>query len=299
MTLFNSDFEALIVIVIVGLCIFVINKIVSAVFDKSTKIPAKQKIMINFILKILSLLILVFLIIEGFPSFGTIDPKYTAVLTGAISTAIAFASSGVFANLISGIVLMVVRPFDVGDLVKIKNTKGVIRTIGLTKALLETFDNVYVELSNSDILSSIIVNYTVKIGKKRSLETFKKQLQAPQDEGFVEIPGDCQYCEEDYEKEITEVYNKLLTKTYPNLFVFTFRMTFPHKKLRVILDKVEQLCKEYQEKGIFLIKPKYDIIDFALRVTLKFRILTFNVDKIFMYQPIFAGEIFNIIHETN
>ncbi len=300
MALFNTDLEAIIyfiiiIFIIIIIAIFLTNKIVSSILEHSKKIPLKQKMIINFSLKLISTFIIVFFIIEAFSLFDFIPPEFTAVLASSISIAIAFASSGIFANLISGIVLMIIRPFDVGDLVKIQNDKGIIRSIGLTKIILETFDNILIEKSNSLIISSIIVNYTVKLGRRKSFEDFKKKILAPQDKGILKIEeslGD-----KEFESELKEAYYKLQSKLYPNLYNYTFRMTFPYKRFRLIMDKVDDLCTEYKNKGVFRLKPRFDIVDFGFKITVKFRILTFTPQKLFEYQPIFAKEVYNIIYK--
>lgn len=294
MALFATDLEALIYLFIISLMIYLLNKLISYVFEKSEKIPVKQKITAKFVLRILSVVIIAYLVIDGFPAFQLIDPQYTAIITGAVSTAIAFASSGVFSNLVSGIVLMVVRPFDVGELVSIKGDTGVIRQIKLTKIVMETFDNLFLEKSNSEVISSTIENYTIKLGKKRSFDDFKRKLLAPQDKGYIELDSEQSNY---YETELRQVYEKYSKKTYPNLFKYTFKMSFPYQRFQLILDEVDALCKKYQEQGIFKLKPRYDIVDFGLRVSVKFRLPTFDVSKIFDYQPQFAGDVYNIIYK--
>ena len=295
MALFKTDPEALIFFIIIGIAVFLINKIVSSIIAHIEKIPLKQKIIINFLLKIISIFVITFFLIEGFPLFDKIPAEYVAVLTSSISVAIAFASSGIFANLISGILLMVIRPFDVGDLVKIQNDKGIIRSIGLTKIALETFDNIIIEKSNSQVISSIIVNYTIKLGRRKSFEDFKKKILAPQDKGILRIEEDLG--DKDFESELKEAYNKLQSKIYPNLYNYTFRMTFPYKRLRLIMDKVDDLCLEYKNKGVFRLKPRFDFVDFGFKITVKFRLLTFTPQKLFDYQPKFAKEVYNIIYK--
>jgi len=295
LALFKTDPEALIFFIIIGITVFLIIKIVSSIIAHIKKIPLKQKIIINFLLKLISIFVITFFLIEGFPLFDKIPAEYVAVLTSSISVAIAFASSGIFANLISGILLMVIRPFDVGDLVKIQNDKGIIRSIGLTKIALETFDNIIIEKSNSQVISSIIVNYTIKLGRRKSFEDFKKKILAPQDKGILRIEEDLG--DKDFESELKEAYNKLQSKIYPNLYNYTFRMTFPYKRLRLIMDKVDDLCLEYKNKGVFRLKPRFDFVDFGFKITVKFRLLTFTPQKLFDYQPKFAKEVYNIIYK--
>ncbi|NVM38698.1 MAG: mechanosensitive ion channel, partial [Candidatus Lokiarchaeota archaeon] len=237
MVLFKTDFEALIYFIIIGIAIFLINKFISSIVGKIKRIPLKDKIIVRFLLKIISIFVIIFLIIEGFPIFSYIPLEYVAILTSSISIAIAFASSGIFSNLISGIVLMIIRPLDVGDLVKIQNDKGIVRSIGLTKTILETFDNILIEKSNSQIISATIVNYTIKLGRRKSFEDFKKKILAPQDKGILTIEetlGD-----KDLERDLRDAYDKLHSKLYPNLYNYSFRMTFPYKRFRLIIDNIE------------------------------------------------------------
>ncbi len=295
MELFKTNFEALIYFILIGIAIFLINKIVSSIVGHIKKIPLKEKIIIKFFLKIISIFVIVFFIIEGFPIFSDIPPEFVAILTSSISIAIAFASSGIFANLISGIVLMIIRPFDVGDLVKIQNDKGIIRSIGLSKTILETFDNILIEKSNSQIISTTIVNYTIKLGRRKSFEDFKKKILAPQDKGILMIEeslGDM-----DLKRDLKEAYDKLQSKFYPKLYNYSFRMTFPYKRFGLMIGKIEQLCLKYKNSGIFRLKPRFDIVDFGFQITIKFRLLTFSPQKIFNYQPKFAKDIYNIVYE--
>ncbi len=297
MALFSSDLEALIYLLIIGVGLYLLNKLISATFGKSKKISLKQKMIFNFSLKIATVLIVVFLVIEGFPVVSLIDPTYTAVFTGAISTAIAFASSGIFANFFSGIIMMLIRPFEIGDLVKIDGDKGIIREISLTKMKLETFDNLIIEKSNAQVISSKIVNYTIKLGKKKTLEAFKQKILAPQDIGFKGLYEGISSSKNEFEDNLKKAYESFSTKIYPKLYNFTFRMSFPYRGFRVIIDKVAQLCASYHEKNIFRIKPQFDIVDYNVSIVVKFRLLTFNAQKIFDFQPKFANDVFNIIHE--
>lgn len=295
--LFNTDLEALIYLLVFGVGFYLLNKLLSITIGKSEKIPLKQKIIINFTLKIAAVLIVVFFIIEGFPLISLIDPTYTAVLTGAISTAIAFASSGIFSNFFSGIVIMLIRPFEVDDLVKIEGDKGIIRAINLTKVKLETFDNIIIEKSNGQVLSSKIVNYTIKLGKKKSFKDFKSKIFAPQDIGFKGIYEDISNSKKEFENNLKKAYDSFSTKNYPKLYNFTFRMDFPYKGFRVIINEVTKLCDLYNQKNYFRIKPQFDIVDYNLIIIVKFRLLTFSPQKIFDFQPKFAKDVYNIIYK--
>ncbi|MFX1273563.1 MAG: mechanosensitive ion channel family protein [Promethearchaeota archaeon] len=299
MAIFETDWQALIFLIILIAILYLLNKIVFRFLEKSSRIPLKQKILASFALRILTVLVIIYFIIEGFPLFLVIPEEYRSILTGAISTAIAFASSGIFANLVSGIVLMLIRPFDVGDLVKLEKDKGIIRAIGLTKILLETFDNVFIEKSNQQLLSTNIVNYTVKLGKKKSFEDFKRKVIAPQDQNLLDIAEESEESILNIEKELKQAYDTFKSRYYPNLYNFTFRMAFPYRGFKLMIEEVEKLCESYRSNGIFRIKPKFDIVNFTQSIFVKFRILTFDSEKIFKYQPVIAKEIFDIIYRVS
>ncbi|UCD01583.1 MAG: mechanosensitive ion channel [Promethearchaeota archaeon] len=297
MALFNSDLEAIIYFLIIAVSFYLLNKLISSTLGRSKKIPLKQKTIINYAFKIATVLIIVFFVIEGFPFISQIDKTYTAVLTGAISTAIAFASSGIFANFISGIVIMLVRPFEVNDLIKIEGDKGIVREINLTKMKLETFDNIIIEKSNGQVLSSKIVNYTIKLGKKKSLEDFKRKILAPQDIGFKDIYENTSDSKIEFEKNLKRAYDSFSTKYYPKLYNYTFRMAFPYKGFRLMMNKVAELCDLYNQKNIFRIKPQFDIVNYNVSIIVKFRLFTFNSQKIFDFQPKFAKDVYDIIYK--
>jgi len=293
--IFSSDLEALIYLLIIMAGFYLINKLYSSTLGKSKKIPLKQKTILNFVLKIVTVLIIVYFVIEGFPVIYQIPLEYKTALTGAISTAIAFASSGIFANFISGIVMMLLRPFEVEDLVKIEGDKGIVREINLTKTKLETFDNIIIEKSNSQVLSSIIVNYTIKLGKKKSFEDFKSKILAPQDIGFIDIYENHPDTKKEFENNLKKAYDSFSTKYYPKLYNYTFRMAFPYKGFRIMMSKVAELCELYNQKNIFRIKPQFDVVSYNISIIVKFRILAFNLQKIFDFQPKFAKDVYNII----
>ncbi|MFX0072481.1 MAG: mechanosensitive ion channel domain-containing protein [Candidatus Hermodarchaeota archaeon] len=252
------------------------------------KISAKRENEITFILNLISFMLVIFLILEGFPSIGEIDPTYTAILTGAISTGLAFASKGIFSNIVSGIVLTVISPVDVGDIVKIKGKKGIIRQITLSKIVLETFEGVLIEISNAEVISSTIINYTKKIGRFKNFEKFKKAIQSPQVKGFSQIENiDSLFMKKLFEKT-SKSRNSIIHK-------YTFSMEFPYNGFRLKIDRVEQLCLKYRDT--FGAKPWFDIVGFGVKIKVKFSILTLDSTTIVNDQPKFAKDLYKIIFQ--
>ncbi len=282
-SLFPTDLEAGIYIGIIFLIVIFINWLISFVLERIQKLSAKIRITSIFILKIISVIFLIFLIFSGFPIMDQIDPTYKAILSTSVSTAIAFASSGIFSNLISGIALIIIHSFEIGDIIKIRNNVGIIRKINLTKLTIETFDNIIIEKSNTEILTSSIINYSLKYEKVKKFDEFKKKLQN------IEIESS-----QNQENIFHDLYQSIIKKKKSKkIHNFIFTMQYNYKEFHKKLEETDKLIEKYQD--IFGIKPVYHIFDFGMRITVRFRILTENPEIIMKYQPEFAKELYQII----
>lgn len=79
---------------------------------------------------------------------------------GVVSVAVGFASQTSASNLISGLFLIVEKPFQIGDVVKVGETTGEVLAIDLLSVKLRTFDNLYVRIPNESIIKSEVTNLT-------------------------------------------------------------------------------------------------------------------------------------------
>lgn len=104
--------------------------------------------------------ILVLTVLLVVQQFGVQTTSLIAVL-GAAGLAVGLALQGTLSNVASGVMLLVLRPFRVGQFVEIaKGRQGTVREIGLFTTLIITRDGVYVSIPNSSIFGDDIVNYT-------------------------------------------------------------------------------------------------------------------------------------------
>ncbi len=88
--------------------------------------------------------------------------KLTALLgaAGVIGIALGFASQTSVSNIISGLFLISEQPFQVGDIIKVGETVGVVLSIDLLSAKLKTFDNQFVRIPNEQLVKNQVNNYT-------------------------------------------------------------------------------------------------------------------------------------------
>lgn len=86
----------------------------------------------------------------------------TAILgaAGIFTLAIGFAAQTTLSNLISGIFLISEKSFEVGDLIDIGGTRGIVYSIDLLSVKVRTPDNLFVRLPNEQLIKSPLTNIT-------------------------------------------------------------------------------------------------------------------------------------------
>jgi small conductance mechanosensitive channel len=99
--------------------------------------------------------ILVFTFVAVLTSFGIATTSFVAVL-GALGIAVGLALQGTLSNLAAGIMLIVFRPFHVGDRIETGGVVGVTREINLFFSELDTDDNVRVVVPNGMLWGAVV-----------------------------------------------------------------------------------------------------------------------------------------------
>lgn len=102
--------------------------------------------------------VLVFVGVAVLNLFGIQTASLIAVL-GAAGFAVGLAFQGTLSNFSAGIMLLVFRPFEVGDFVEVAGQSGDVAEIGIVSTRLDTTDNVRVILPNSEVIGQVIKNY--------------------------------------------------------------------------------------------------------------------------------------------
>jgi small conductance mechanosensitive channel len=102
---------------------------------------------------------MVFVVVAVLGLFGIPTASFIAVL-GAAGLAVGLAMQGTLSNFAAGVMLLIFRPFRVGDLVEVSGTLGKVKEIGIFATHLNTLDNVRVIISNGAVYGDKISNYT-------------------------------------------------------------------------------------------------------------------------------------------
>lgn len=148
-----------VLILVLGLFgIKMINK-----YAKKTLIKkAKDPLIADFMLSIISLVLTVFLLVICLGVLG-FDNVTNNILAGAGITTfiIGFALKDIGENFLAGILMAFQRPFRIGDLIQIENIKGRVIEMNLRSTTVKTLDGIDAYIPNASILKNNLENFTI------------------------------------------------------------------------------------------------------------------------------------------
>ena len=91
--------------------------------------------------------------------FGVQATSFVAIL-GALTLAIGLSMQGALGNIASGVMIMLFRPYKLGDYIQAAGASGTVKDINLFQTVLATPDNVKILVPNSQAISGVITNYS-------------------------------------------------------------------------------------------------------------------------------------------
>jgi len=102
------------------------------------------------------------LIMVAVAVLGQLGIQTTSVLAalGAAGLAIGLAMQGTLSNIAAGMMLLWLRPFNVGDYIDAGSVAGTVKELGLFATELHTWDGIYLFVPNSELWNKRIVNYS-------------------------------------------------------------------------------------------------------------------------------------------
>ena len=93
------------------------------------------------------------------------------LLGGAAAIGIGFGSQAIINNFISGIILLVERPMQVGDLVQVGDLYGTVERMGMRSTLVRTGESIDIIVPNSSFLEQNVINWTLTATEVRASVT--------------------------------------------------------------------------------------------------------------------------------
>ena len=144
-------------ILIVGL--FVANKVNKAISKAGESYANLDDTLFRFLGSLGKYIVLAFVVIAVLNRFGVQTASIIALL-GAAGLAVGLALQGTLSNISAGVMLLIFRPYKVGDFIDAAGQFGNVTEIDLFTTILKTFDNQQIIIPNSQIWGSQIVNHS-------------------------------------------------------------------------------------------------------------------------------------------
>jgi len=153
---FDSLVPALLSFVVCLIAMKLLVKLCDRLLKSSKKMDAALQGFVLSAIKIILWLLTAIIVAEalGIPTTSLV------ALFSVAGLALSLSVQNIMSNLFSGITLLMSRPFAAGDFVDVGGKSGTIKSIGLFYTVIRTVDNMTIDIPNSDVTASAIVNYS-------------------------------------------------------------------------------------------------------------------------------------------
>lgn len=151
--------------IVAAIAIFIIGRWVAMFLrNVSVKIMEKAQVeptLVSFVKHIIYIALLTFVILAALGQLGIQTTSFIAVI-GAAGLAVGLALQGSLSNFAAGVLMIIFRPFKVGDVVEVSGVLGIVEEIQIFTTQLVTPDNRTIIIPNSKVTGDHIINYNAK-----------------------------------------------------------------------------------------------------------------------------------------
>ena len=145
----------------IAIAIFIIGKIIarmlSNLVQKAMTRAGTDAILVGFIGNITYAILLVAVVLAAIDSLGVNVTSLMAIVAAA-GLAVGLALKDSLGNFAAGVMIIIFRPFKIGDFITAGGTAGVVDEIGLFSTMMHTGDNQRIIVPNSSIIGGNIIN---------------------------------------------------------------------------------------------------------------------------------------------
>ena len=245
--------------IILALAVFVIGRWLASMIVRGVKRLMKKanmdRALIGFLSSILNAVLLVVVVIAALEQLGVNTTSVLAVFAAA-GLAVGLALKDSLSNFSAGVMLIIFKPFKVGDFVEAAGISGVVEVIRIFNTQLRTGDNREIIVPNAQIYGGIITNFSAReqrridlvigIGYEDDIRTAKQIL-----------------------KEILQAEERVLKEPTPVILVSELGESSVDLAVRpwvnsadywdVRSDLLETIKREFDAKGISIPYPQRDV----------------------------------------
>lgn len=209
----------------------------------------------SFLRSLVKVILMVVLILAIVQTLGVNTSSFLAIFASA-GLAIGMALSGTLQNFAGGVVLLILRPYKVGDYIEAQGQSGTVESIGLFSTCLKTPDNQTIYVPNNSIATSIIDNYsqseTRRVDWTLSI-SYGDDIDVARREILTMLESDSRVLKD----TAPVVYVKNLGESSVDLSIRAWVANADYWNL--YFDMNEKLYKELPTKGINFPFPQVDV----------------------------------------
>ena len=242
---------ALIVVIVGKQLVKILLKVIKVALEKAN---TEETVRI-FIANLLNTVFTVIIFVAAINQLGVETTSIIALL-GAAGLAIGLALQGSLANFAAGILIVIFRPYKVGDYIEAGTNVGTVKDIQIFSTVLRTPDNKSIVVPNGSIMDGSITNYSEQPTRR------------------IDIIASCSY-EDDLDKvkqvlkTILDNEERILTEPKPQIAVSELAESSVNFIVRpwvnssdylpVMYSLLEQIKKTFDQEGISIPYPQSDI----------------------------------------
>lgn len=132
-----------------------LKRVVTGFLERRNVVPEVK----TFVSSIVTVSLNVILIISIIGALGIETTSFAAILASA-GVAIGMAMSGQMQNLAGGVLILLQKPYKIGDYIETNGIQGVVESIQIFTTKLKTVDNKVITIPNGSISGSVLTNYS-------------------------------------------------------------------------------------------------------------------------------------------
>ncbi|GJM43483.1 MAG: mechanosensitive ion channel protein [Gemmatimonadota bacterium] len=154
LTLYGMRVIGAIIILVAGR---ILSRFLGRTVDRAMTRGKVDEALKRFAVSIVRAAIMIFAIIAALNKFGVETTSFVAVL-GAAGLAVGLALQGSLSNFAAGVLILVFKPFKIGDVVDTAGVKGKIVDVGILTTTMNTPDNQKIIIPNASVMGGTITN---------------------------------------------------------------------------------------------------------------------------------------------
>ncbi|MFX0184244.1 MAG: mechanosensitive ion channel domain-containing protein [Candidatus Hodarchaeota archaeon] len=259
--------------------IWITGKVLKIILKQIKWIHPDAKNLIFWFISIGQLLSYYLIILGIFTYFGA-RADFLFVVTTLIATIIGAASISIVSNFISGLYILLTRPFRVGDLIRTHGKEGIVEEISLNYTKMIQMDRTYVTIPNSNLLDRSLLNYNIRLPEAtKHVESNTK----------VKFGGRSALIPDIIPSTLQSLIKYEEIVRYHTTIELRLDMFSPSIPIKTVTERLNQVCDEFTT--YFGFRPTYYFGNYDFRQELNLIITAPDGYTIFNSWPFFVETI--------